>query len=78
MNTMKKRILSSVLAVAAAASMAVPAFAAGNETEITGTYEEVEIKVLVPATATAKMDSCICLYRPACDLIHLPSTHSPA
>ena len=56
MNTMKKRILSSVLAVAAAASMAVPAFAAGNETEITGTYEEVEIKVLVPATATAKIN----------------------
>lgn len=24
------------------------------------------------------MDSRICLYRPACDLTHLPSTHSPA
>lgn len=62
MNTMKKRILSSVLAVAMAASMAVPAFAEGedtteaNTTKIEGTYKDVEIAVVVPPTAEAQIN----------------------
>lgn len=47
----KKRILSTVLAGAMALSMAVPALA--EETVITGTYEAVEIDVVVPSEGTA-------------------------
>ena len=54
MNTMKKRILSGIIATASAVSMALPAFAATNtDTEITGTYSAPEIAVMVPTTGTA-------------------------
>ncbi len=53
MNTLKKRILSSVVAVAAAASMAVPAFAADPNTVVTGKYSETPIDVVVTTTADA-------------------------
>ncbi len=53
MNTMKKRVLSSVIAAASAASMALPVFAANMDTEITGTYSAPTIAVTVPTTGTA-------------------------
>lgn len=53
MNTMKKRILSSVIAAASAASMALPVFAANMDTEITGTYSAPTIAVTVPTTGNA-------------------------
>lgn len=56
MNTMKKRVLSSVLAIAAAAAMAVPTFAADpepNTTVVSGKYTKTEIAVTVPTTGTA-------------------------
>lgn len=54
MNTMKKRVLSGVIAAASAASMALPVFAATNmNTEITGTYSAPEISVTVPTTGRA-------------------------
>lgn len=53
-----KKILSMGMAVAMTAALAVPAFAADadapqNVTEITGTYTETVIDVVVPATASA-------------------------
>lgn len=53
MNTMKKRILSCVLATAAVASMSVTAFAAGTTTVVTGSYDEPVMDVVVPADTTA-------------------------
>ena len=53
-----KKILSMGMALAMTAALAVPAFAADgdapkNVTEITGTYTETVIDVIVPAQATA-------------------------
>lgn len=65
MNTMKKHIFSSVLAIAMAASMALPAFAEGEdegasaskyETKISGLYTEPVINVIVPQTGSATID----------------------
>lgn len=55
MNTMKKRVLSGIIATASAVSMVLPVFAAGTNTntEITGTYSAPEIAVTVPPTGTA-------------------------
>lgn len=60
MNTMKKRVLSGVLAIAAAASMAVPAFAEdpapaepNMTTTVTGGFTKTTIAVTVPTTGTA-------------------------
>lgn len=44
-----KRFASTALAGALALSMAVPAFAAGNTTVISGAYEAVTLSVTVPA-----------------------------
>lgn len=54
MKTLKKRVLSSVMAGALAVSMAVPAFA--SNTQITGTYEEIPIDVVVPETGEAQIN----------------------
>lgn len=48
-----KRFASTALAGALALSMAVPAFAAGNTTVISGAYEAVTLSVTVPATGKA-------------------------
>lgn len=59
MNTLKKRVLSSVLAASATLSMAVPVFAAdtssqpANTTVVTGKYKETEIAVVVPGNTEA-------------------------
>ncbi len=59
MNTMKKRILSGIIASACAASMYLPAFAADEpattnmDTEIIATYSAPVISVTVPANGTA-------------------------
>lgn len=51
-----KRIATTALAGAMAMSMAVPAFAAANETKITAKYAEVKIDVVVPTTGTATIN----------------------
>ena len=48
-----KRFASTALAGALALSMAVPAFAAGNTTVISGAYEAVTLSVTVPTTGKA-------------------------
>jgi len=48
-----KKLASLALAGAISFSLAAPTFAAGNETEITGTYTAPIIKVIVPPTAAA-------------------------
>ncbi len=48
-----KRILSIALSGAMCMALATTAFAAGNETIITATFEEPEIAVTVPATVAA-------------------------
>ena len=53
MKTMKNRVLSGAMAGVLAMSLAVPAFAASNSTEITGTYKAVTIDVTVTPTASA-------------------------
>ena len=54
MKTLKlKRILSIALAGAMSMALATTAFAAGDETVITATFEEPEIAVTVPATVAA-------------------------
>ena len=58
MKNLKARICSGAMAGVLALSLAVPAFAAGNtpmntQTEITATYQKVDIKVIVPQTGTA-------------------------
>ncbi len=53
MKTLKNRVLSGAMAGVLAMSLAVPAFAADNQTIITGSYEAVDIAVTVPRTGTA-------------------------
>lgn len=53
MKTLKNRVLSGAMAGVLAMSLAVPAFAASNQTIITGSYEAVDIAVTVPQTGTA-------------------------
>lgn len=48
-----KRFASTVMAGALAVSLAVPAFAAGNSTNITGTYRAITLNVAVPTTGSA-------------------------
>lgn len=48
-----KKFASLALAGAMSLSLAVPAFASGNSTEITGNYQAVDIEVVVSQTATA-------------------------
>lgn len=48
-----KKLLSLVLAGVMALSLVMPAFAADNTTEIAGTYQDVVIDVVVPATGKA-------------------------
>lgn len=48
-----KRLLSAALAGAMSLTLATTAFAAGNETVITATFDEPEIAVTVPATVAA-------------------------
>lgn len=50
---MKKRVLSSTMAGVLALSLAVPAFASGQETVVEGTYQAVDIAVTVPETGKA-------------------------
>lgn len=52
----KKRIASLALAGVMAASLAVPAFAAGNSTTITGSYREIPIAVTVPDTGAVTIN----------------------
>lgn len=54
MKTLKKRVLTSVMAGALAVSMAVPAFA--SSTQITGGYQEIPIDVVVPQTGEAQIN----------------------
>lgn len=56
MKTLKKRIFSGAMAGALALSLAVPAFASGNETVITGSYVNTPIAVTVPTTGTAQIN----------------------
>ena len=56
MKNFKNRVLSGALAGALAVTMAVPAFAAANSTEITATYEEPTISVVVPQSGTAMIN----------------------
>lgn len=49
----KKRVASTVLAGAMALTMAAPAFAAANETTVTGTYAAITLAVTVPTTGKA-------------------------
>lgn len=51
-----KRFGSAVMAGALALSLSAPAFAAGNTTVVTGTYQDVTIDVVVPATGTAQIN----------------------
>lgn len=55
-STNLKRFGAAALSGAMALSMAAPAFAADNETVITSTYEDIELNVTVPATATASIN----------------------
>lgn len=48
-----KRFASTALAGVLALSMAAPAFAASNTTEITGSYEAITLSVVVPTTGKA-------------------------
>lgn len=48
-----KRFASTAMAGALALSLAVPAFAAGGQTVIAGTYEAIDLSVTVPATGKA-------------------------
>jgi hypothetical protein len=52
MSKLTKRITSLALAGALAASLAVPAFAASNTTNVNGSYKEITIAVTVPSTGT--------------------------
>ena len=51
-----KKIISFVLACVMALSLSVVAFAAGNETEITGSTQVPTINVTVPATGTVTIN----------------------
>ncbi len=53
MKTLKNRIISGAMAGVLAASLAVPAFAAGNTTEVTGSFKAVTIAVDVQPKAVA-------------------------
>lgn len=53
MKTLKNRILSGAMAGILAVSLAVPAFAAGNTTEVKGTFKAVTIAVDVMPKAVA-------------------------
>ena len=53
MKTLKNRILSGTMAGALALSLAAPAFAASNTTEVTGSYKAVTIAVDVMPKAVA-------------------------
>lgn len=56
MKNLKTRILSGVMAGVLAASMAVPAFASGKTTKVTGTYKDIPISVVVPTTGTVTIN----------------------
>lgn len=53
MKSLKKRVLSCAMAGVLAVSMAIPAFASGNTTEIDGSFKAVTIDVVVPSNAVA-------------------------
>ena len=52
MKNMKQRVISGAMAGVLAVSLAVPAFAAGKSTKVTGTYKDIPISVVVPTTGT--------------------------
>lgn len=52
-KNMKQRLASTALAGVMAMSLAAPAFAAGNSTNISGSYRAITVAVNVPATGTA-------------------------
>lgn len=56
MKSLKNRIMSSAMAGVMALSLAVPAFAASNQTVITGTYVNTPIAVTVPNVGTAQIN----------------------
>lgn len=51
-----KKFLSLILALVMSLSLAVPAFAAGTSTEITGKYQAITINVTVPGTGSAQIN----------------------
>ncbi len=56
MKNLKTRIISGALAGVLAVSMAVPAFASGKSTKVTGTYKDIPISVVVPTTGTVTIN----------------------
>lgn len=56
MKSLKTRVATGALAGAMALSLAVPAFAAGNQTKVTATYAEIPIDVTVPTAGTATLN----------------------
>ena len=56
MKNMKQRVISGAMAGVLAVSLAVPAFAAGKSTKVTGTYKDIPISVVVPTTGTVTIN----------------------